>query len=86
MAGVLLVQVARLHLEVEGAFAAAGLDAGHALHLGGRFEILEVMRLVDEQLIDAELVEDQAVVGRRQPIVLMVTLTMSTIMVRTGPW
>ena len=61
MAGMLLMQVARLHQEVEGALAAAGLDAGHALHLGRRLQVLD-SRLVHEDVIDAELVEDQAVV------------------------
>ena len=55
-------QVAGLHVEVEGPLAAAGLDAGDALHLGRRLQVLEIMRLVDEDVIDAELVEHQAVV------------------------
>ena len=62
VAGVLLAQVAGLHVEVEGPLAAAGLDAGDALHLGRRFQVLEVMRLVDEDVIDAQLVEHQPVV------------------------
>ena len=55
-------QVAGFHVEVEGPLAAAGLDAGDALHLGRRLQVLEVMRLVDEDVIDAQLVEDQPVV------------------------
>ena len=62
MAGVLLVQVAGLHVEVEGPLAAAGLDAGDAIHLGRRLQVLEVLRLVDEDVIDAQLVEHQPVV------------------------
>ena len=62
VAGMLLAQVACLHVHVEGPLAAAGLDAGDALHLGRRLQVLEVMRLVDEDVIDAELVEDQPVV------------------------
>jgi hypothetical protein len=34
MAGVLLVQVLGFHVQVEGAFTAAGLDTRHAFHLG----------------------------------------------------
>ena len=62
VAGVLLVQVAGLHVHVEGPFAAAGLDAGDALHLGRRLQVLEVMGLVDEDVIDAEFVEHQPVI------------------------
>ena len=62
MAGMLLVQVTRLHVHVEGPLAAAGLDAGDALHLGRRLQVLEIMRLVDEDVIDAQFVEDQAVI------------------------
>ena len=47
VAGVLLVQVAGLHVQVEGALAAAGLDAGDALHLGRRLQVLEVMGFVN---------------------------------------
>ena len=42
MAGVLLVQVLGFHVQVEGAFAAPGLDAGHPFHLGGRLQVLEI--------------------------------------------
>ena len=55
-------QVAGFHVEVEGPLAAAGLDAGDALHLGRRLQVLEVMRLVDEEVIDAQLVEHQPVI------------------------
>ena len=41
---------------------AAGLDAGDALHLGRRLQVLEIMRLVDEDVIDAEFVEHQPVI------------------------
>ena len=62
VAGVLLVQVAGLHVHVEGPLAAAGLDAGDALHLGRRLQVLEIMGLVDEDVIDAEFVEHQPVI------------------------
>ena len=62
MAGVLLVEVAGLHVDVEGPLAAAGLDAGDALHLGRRLQVLEIMRLVDEDVIDAKFVEHQPVI------------------------
>ena len=65
VAGVALAEVAGFHEQIEGALAAAGLDAGDALHLGRRLQILEEMRLVDEDVIDAQLVE-------YQPIVLLV--------------
>ena len=62
VAGVLLVQIAGLHEEVERSFAAAGLDAGDALHLRRRFQVLVVLRLVDEHVVDAEFIEDEPVV------------------------
>ena len=65
VAGVLLVQVSGLHVQVEGPLAAAGLDAGDTLHLGRRLQVLEVMGLVDEDVIDSKFVKDQ-------PIVLLV--------------
>ena len=40
MAGVLLIQVAALHVEVHRALAAAGLNPGNPVHLGGRGEVL----------------------------------------------
>ena len=55
-------QVAGLHVHVEGPLAAAGLDAGDALHLGRRLQVLEIMGLVDEDVIDAEFVEHQPVI------------------------
>ena len=55
-------QIPGLHVEVEGALAAPGLDAGHAVHLGRGLQVLEEVRLVDEEVIDAELVKDEAVV------------------------
>ena len=58
----LLVEVTGFHVHVEGPLAAAGLDAGDALHLGRRLQVLEVMRLVDEDMIDAEFVEHQPVI------------------------
>ena len=60
--GMLLVQVAGFHVHVEGPLGAAGLDAGDAVHLGRRLQILEIMGLVDEDVIDAEFVEDQPVI------------------------
>ena len=60
--GVLLVQIPGLHEDVERPFAAAGLDAGDALHLGRRFEVLVILGLVDEDVIDAQFIEDKAVV------------------------
>ena len=62
VAGVLLVEVAGLHVEVERPLAAAGLDARDPVHLGRRLQVLEVVGLVDEDVVDAQLVEDQPVV------------------------
>jgi hypothetical protein len=62
VAGMLLVEVAGFHVHVEGPLGAAGLDAGDALHLGRRLQVLEIMRLVDEDVIDAEFVEHQPVI------------------------
>ncbi len=56
------LKIAGLHVNVEGAFRSAGLDAGDAIHLGRRLQVLEVMGFVDEDVIDAEFVEDKAVV------------------------
>ncbi len=60
--GMLLAQVAGLHVDIERPLGAAGLDAGDAVHLGRRFQVLEIMCLVDEDVIDAQLVEHQPVV------------------------
>ena len=62
VAGMLLAQIARLHVDVERPLAAAGLDAGDAIHLGRRLQVLEIMRFVDENVIDAEFVEHQPVI------------------------
>ena len=62
VAGMLLAQVTRFHVHVEGPLAAAGLDAGDAIHLGRRLQVLEIMGLVDEDVIDAEFVEHQPVI------------------------
>ena len=62
VAGVLLAQVTGFHVDVERPLAAAGLDAGDALHLGRRFQVLEIMRLVDEDVIDPEFIEHQPVI------------------------
>ena len=56
------MQVASLHVQVEGPLAAAGLDAGNPFHLGGGLQVLEVLGFVDEYVIDAEFVEHQAVI------------------------
>jgi hypothetical protein len=47
VAGVLLVQEAGLHVQIKGALAPAGLDAGDALHLSGRPQVLEEVRLIN---------------------------------------
>jgi len=53
VAGVLLVEVTRLHVHVESPLGAAGLNSGDAVHLGRCFQVFEIMRLVDENVIDA---------------------------------
>ena len=65
VAGMPAVEIPGFHVKVEGAFAAAGLDARHAVHLGRRLQVLEEMRLVDEDMVNSKLVE-------HQPIVLLV--------------
>ena len=40
VAGVLLVEVAGLHVEIERPLAPAGLDAGHSLHLTWGLQVL----------------------------------------------
>ena len=57
VAGMLLIQVAGFHVEIESPFAAAGLDAGDALHLGRRLQVLEILRLINEDVIDAKLIK-----------------------------
>ncbi len=49
VAGMLLVQIARLHVEVESLFAAAGLDAGDALHFRCRLQILLSMQTLHKK-------------------------------------
>jgi hypothetical protein len=62
VAGVFPVQEAGCHVEVKGPFTAACLNACDAFHFGWGFEILEVVTLVNEQVVNAQLVKDQAVV------------------------
>ena len=62
MAGVPLVEIPGLHVEIKGPLAPPGLDAGHAVHLGRGLEVLEEVGLIDEEVIDAELVKHEAVV------------------------
>ena len=62
VAGVKLVEIAAFHVEVERPLAAAGLDAGDAIHFRGRFEVLEILKLINEYMIHAKLVKRQAVV------------------------
>src|SRR5438105_108070 len=62
VAGVLRVQEAGLHEGIERALAAAGLDARDALHLGRRFQVLVILGLVNEQVIGAQLVENQPII------------------------
>ena len=65
MPGVLLVEVTGFHVHVEGPLRAAGLDAGDALHLGRRLQVLEIMRLVDEDMVHSKFVKNK-------PIILLV--------------
>ena len=62
MAGVQLVEVAALHVEVKGPFAPLGLDPGHPLHLARCLQVLEILGLVNEQMVDSQFVEDQPIV------------------------
>jgi hypothetical protein len=62
MPEMLLVQVPALHVEIEGAFGARGLNAGNPVHLGGRGEVLEIVTLVDEDVVYPKLIEGQPVV------------------------
>jgi len=62
MAGMMLFEVAGLHVEVEGALGAAGLDAGHPLHFRRRLQVLEIMRLVDEDMVHTQLVKNQSII------------------------
>ncbi len=57
-----LVEVAAFHVEIKGPFRAAGLDAGDAVHFRGDFQVLGVLRFIDEEVIDAQLVENQPVI------------------------
>ena len=62
VAGVLLSQIAGFHVQVKGTFAASGLNAGDAIHFRRRFQVLEKMGLVDEEMIDAQFVKHQPVI------------------------
>jgi hypothetical protein len=60
---VLPVQVAALHVQVEGPLGPAGLDAGDAVHLRRRLQVLEArVLLIDDEVVDPQLVEHQPVV------------------------
>src|SRR5438105_4568216 len=56
------MQISRLHVEVEGTFAAGGLDAGDALHLRWGLQVLVVLGFVDEEIVNAELIKDEPVI------------------------
>ena len=62
VACVLLMKETGFHIQIEGAFTAAGLNASNPLHFGRGFEILEVVAFVNEDVVDAQFVKDQAVV------------------------
>src|SRR5205823_3651511 len=62
MTWMLLMEETGFHVKIESSLAAAGLDAGNALHLGWRLQVLEVVGLVDEDVIDGQLVKDQSVI------------------------
>ena len=58
VAGVLLVEITGFHIEIKGPLTAAGLNTGYAFHLGRRFEVLEVMRLINVDVVDTKFVKD----------------------------
>lgn len=62
-AGVLGFDEARLHIEVPGALRAVRIDTLQGAHIGREIELAKLLRLVDDDLVDADL-------GDRQKIVL----------------
>ena len=54
-----LAEIAGLHEHVEGAVAVGVRQAGDAVHLGGVGQVLVEVGLVDEDLVDAQLLEGE---------------------------
>ena len=66
-AGVLRLDEAGLHVEVPGALRAVRIDALQRRHVGGEGELPELLRLVDDDLVDADLRDgEQVVLARRE--------------------
>ncbi len=61
-AGVLCRDEAGLYIEVPGALRAVGIDALQRRHVGGEGQLAELLRLVDNDLVDADLGDGQEVV------------------------
>ena len=61
-ARVLRLDEAGLHIEVPGALRAVRIDALQRRHVGGEGELAELLRLVDDDLVDADLGDGQQVV------------------------
>ena len=62
-AGPLAVEVARLHEQVPGALRAVRIDALQVHLVGGEAELAEFLRLVDDDLVDADLFQRHHVVA-----------------------
>jgi hypothetical protein len=61
-ARVLGLDEAGLHVEVPGPLRAVRIDAAQARHVGGEGEFSELLRLVDDDLVDADLRDRQQIV------------------------
>ncbi len=61
-AGVLRLDEPRLHIEVPGALRPVRIDALQRRHVGGKGEFSELLRLVDDDLVDADLGDGQEIV------------------------
>ena len=59
---------ARLHVEVPGALRAIGIDALQRRHVGRKRQFAEFLRLIDDDLIDADLGDGEEIVlpGRKR--------------------
>ena len=61
-AGVLCLDEAGLYIEIPGALRAVGVDALQRRHVGGEGQLAELLRLIDDDLVDADLRDGEEIV------------------------
>ena len=74
---ILHIEEAGLHIEVPGALRAVRVDAAQAGHIGGEGQFSELLRLIDDDLVDSDFGDRQQIVlarGQRFETFLMTLL------------